>query len=319
MRGIRPLSGRSSTEATTLLTVEGSPDLWIQLAVPVLLVVIMTSMGLELTVADFRRVVEMPKPVLVGLVGQLLLLPCLGIAFAEGLGLSPELSVGVVIIAACPGGAPSNIFSYLARANIALSITLTALSSVATLFTIPLWVNVGLSRFMGDEQSFSLPFGQTLTQLFVVALLPVALGMLIRRRSPEWAERLRPKLRRAMVVLFATAMVLIVATQWEVLRRDIAVAMPASVALALLALAVAFGLAHASGLDRRDAFTVSIEVGLQNGALGSMIAINLLKRPDLVVFPGAYALLAFVPVALWTLAYRRMSGIANAADPTRSP
>jgi BASS family bile acid:Na+ symporter len=285
--------------------VEASPDIWIQLAVPILLVVIMTSMGLELTPADFRRVVEMPKPVIVGLLGQLVLLPLLGLAFAEILGLSPELAVGVAIITACPGGAPSNIFSYLARANIALSVTLTALSSVATLATIPFWVNVGLSRFMGDQQAFSLPIGQTMAQLFAVALLPVALGMLARARRPDWAAWLRPRLRPAIAVLFATAAVLIVTTQWETLKRDIAVAMPASIALCLIALALAFALARTAGLVQRDAFTVSIEVGLQNGALGSMIAINLLKRPDLVVFPGAYALLAFVPVALWTIVWRR--------------
>jgi BASS family bile acid:Na+ symporter len=298
--------------------VEASSALWIQLAVPVLLLVIMTSMGLELTPADFRRVVEMPRPVVVGLVGQLVLLPCLGIGLAEFAELSPELAVGVVIITACPGGAPSNIFSYLAGANIALSVTLTAFSSVATLFTIPLWVNFGLSHFMGDGQAFALPFGQTLGQLFVIAILPVGLGMLIRWRSPEKADRLRPRLRRAMAFLFAAAVALIVGTQWEVLRRDISVAIPASVALAIIALVVAFASSRATGLDRRDAFTVSIEVGLQNGALASMIAINLLERPDLVVFPGAYALLAFVPVALWTLAYRTVSARSGSSEPTRS-
>jgi BASS family bile acid:Na+ symporter len=293
--------------------VDASADIWIQLAVPVLLVVIMTSMGLELTLADFKRVAEMPRPVIVGLLGQLLLLPLLGLGFAEVAGLSPELAVGVVIITACPGGAPSNIFSYLARANIALSITLTALSSMATLFTIPLWVNVGLSRFMGDQLAFSLPIGQTMAQLFAVALLPVALGMLARARRPDWAAWLRPRLRPAMVVLFVAATSLIITTQWETLKRDIAVAMPASMALCLIALALAYVLARTAGIVQRDAFTISIEVGLQNGALATMIAINLLKRPDLVVFPGAYALLAFAPVALWTIAFRARHAPAESA------
>jgi len=283
-------------------------ELWIQITVPLLLIVIMASMGLELALADFRRVVTMPKPVLVGLTGQLIGLPILGLAFAEWSGFPPALAVGVVIITACPGGAPSNIFTYLAGANIALSVSLTALSSVLTPITIPLWVNAGLERFQHDGADIRLPIAETFVQLVVLTLVPVGVGMLVRARRPELADRLRPGLRRIMAVLFLVAVALIVSLQWEVLVRDMTVAAPGALVLVILALGLAFFVATISGLERRDAFTISVEVGLQNGALGTMIAVNLLDRPDLVIFPGAYALLAFIPVGLWTISYRMVSG-----------
>lgn len=277
---------------------------WIQILVPTAILSIMTSMGLELTLDDFQRIMREPKAVTIGLVLQIVMLPLLGITFALLLGLRPELAIGVVIITACPGGAPSNVFSYLADANIALSITLTAMSSVITVVTIPLWINFGLRLFDGPQSDLRLPLLLTFAQLMGMTVIPVGLGMLIRARRPEHAERLRPHLKRAMAILFVGALVLILADQWETMLRDMPVAAPGATALVTLAITIGFVFAKLFGLDRRDAFTVSIEVGLQNGALATMIAVNLLKRPELVIFPGSYALLAFAPIGLWTIAYR---------------
>ena len=133
-------------------------ELWLQILVPACVVIIMTAMGLELTVADFRRVVSAPRAAGVGLLGQMLFLPALGFAFALAPGrlpgldtpMRPEVAVGIIVIVACPGSAPSNVFTYLARGNTALSISLTAASSILTVFTIPIWVSLAVSVFYSE-------------------------------------------------------------------------------------------------------------------------------------------------------------------------
>jgi len=290
-------------------------EIWVQVLVPICLIIIMVAMGLELGTADFRRVASMPRAAAVGLVGQMLLLPALGFAFAlapgrvPGLGvpLSPELAVGIAVIVACPGSAPSNIFTYMARANTALSITLTAVSSLLTVVTIPLWVNVSLSLFYGEGAEIRIPLGRTVAQLCTVTVVPVGLGMLIRARSPELAARVKSTLRRGVPWLFGFVLLLIVITQWENFARDISIAGPMAILLVSVALAAAFGMSKLAALEHRDAFTISIEVGLQNGALASLIIVNLLQRPELLVFPSVYALLAAGPVIAWTLWFRARS------------
>jgi BASS family bile acid:Na+ symporter len=280
---------------------------WLQLVVPLLLIIIMISMGLELSVTDFTRIARMPRSVLVGLAGQLVLLPLLGLAFAGMTSMRPELAAGVVIITACPGGAPSNIFTYLAGANIALSITLTAVSSVLTIVTLPLWVSLGLELFVGDDAQVRLPLLPTIGQLMLITLLPVAAGMLLRARRPELTERWRPRVKQMMAVVLVAATSLIVWSQWEHISRDFAECARESLSLVVIALLCAYGFAKLMGLDGRDSFTISVEVGLQNGALAALIITNLLQRPDLLVLPGTYALLAFAPVAAWTFAYRGLT------------
>jgi BASS family bile acid:Na+ symporter len=288
-------------------------ELWLQILVPVCVVIIMAAMGLELTPADFRRVASAPRAATVGLLGQMLLLPALGFGIAlapgylPGLGIPmpPELGVGIAVIVACPGSAPSNVFTFLARGNTALSISLTAVSSLLTVITIPMWVSVAVSIFYGEGAEIRLPLGRSIVQLGSVTLLPVGLGMLARARSPEMAEALRRILRRAVPLLFATVLAIIVITRWDDFARNLPVAGPAAILLSLTALASAFAFAKLAGLDRRDAFTISIEVGLQNGALASLIIVNLLKRPELLVFPSVYALLAAIPVTAWTIWFRR--------------
>lgn len=285
---------------------------WYELAVPVILLLIMICMGMELVLADFRRVIKMPRATIVGLFGQMILLPATGIVLAHWPGLATEIVLGIVIITACPGGAPSNIFSYLARANIALSVTLTSLSSVLCFATIPLWINLGIELFGGGSEAggapVRLPLGRSIVQLFVVTLLPVAIGMGIRSRWPALADRIRVPLRRSMALLMAAAIVIIVASEWENVVDNLETSAGSALLLVSAMLGAAYALARSSGLDERDAFTISIEVGLQNAALATMIVVNLLGRPELLIFPGTYAVVSFVPVSAWTLAMRRRFG-----------
>jgi BASS family bile acid:Na+ symporter len=282
---------------------------WYELAVPVALLLIMICMGMELVVADFERVLEMPRATAVGLAGQMLLLPAAGLALAHWPGFSPEVAIGIVIMSACPGGVTSNVFSYLARANIALSVTLTSLSSTLCFLTIPFWVHLGIELFPvgveGGGASVRLPLGRTIVQLFVVTLLPVAIGMSLRHRWPAWSDRVRAPLRRSMALLMVAAILAIVASEWQSLAANFRASAAAALLLVSTMLVLAYALARGSRLAERDAFTISIEVGLQNGALATMIVVTLLQRPELLVFPGSYAVLSLLPVSVWVIAMRR--------------
>ncbi len=287
-------------------------------AVPLILLVMMIAMGMELTLDDFRRVAVIPRPALVGLFGQMVLLPLAGLAFAHAPTFAPSVAMGVVIVTACPGGATSNLFSYLARGNVALSVTLTSLSSALCFLTIPFWIELGLDLFMddgtGENTPLDLPVARMVIQLFVLTLMPIAIGMGIRARWPEFSLRIRGRLRRAMTLLMAVALAAILGSEWETVMRDLRVAAAAALLLVTSMLFVSYGIARAARLEQRDAFTISIEVGLQNGALATTVVVTLLGRPDLLVFPGTYAVLSFVPVTLWTVLMRR-----RADDPDAEP
>ena len=144
------------------------------------LIVIMLGMGLSLTFKDFRRVILYPKAIFVGLVNQLILLPLIGFGVASTLNLSPEIAVGIMILAACPGGPTSNLISHLAKGDLALSVTLTALSSLITILTIPFIVNFALSHFLEQGQLVELNILETIAQIFIIVVVPVTVGMLIR-------------------------------------------------------------------------------------------------------------------------------------------
>lgn len=174
---------------------------------PLALVIIMFGMGLTLTVQDFRRVWIAPKAVAIGLIAQLVMLPLLGFAIASLTPLSPELAVGVIILAACPGGPTSNLFTFLAAGDVALSITLTAISSLITVFSIPWVVNLGLQAFLDQTSTFQLPFGPTVVQIAVVAIIPVVLGMLVRHYAPQLAQRTDRSLRWISTAFLAAVIV----------------------------------------------------------------------------------------------------------------
>ena len=154
---------------------------------PLALFIIMLGMGLGLTLDDFKRVLVEPKAVIIGLIAQLIMLPVVGFFLASIFPLDPELAVGLMILTACPGGSTSNMVTYLVKGNIALSITLTAISSLITVFTIPFVVNFSMTHFMGKEVAIQLPFVKTVVQIAVITLIPITIGMLLHRYMPKFA------------------------------------------------------------------------------------------------------------------------------------
>jgi bile acid:Na+ symporter, BASS family len=165
-------------------------NLLVEVGLPIALFVIMIGIGLTLTTADFRRERKQPRGMVVGAIGQLVLMPAIGLGIVWLLGLQGAIAIGVVIAATIPGGTTSNVITYLSHANVALSIVLTVVASLATVLTIPVVVEFAIDRFGSIDEAVSLPVVRTVGQLVAIVLVPVLIGMAIRARKPELAGRI---------------------------------------------------------------------------------------------------------------------------------
>lgn len=290
----------------------------IQIGLPIAIMIIMCGIGMTLTPTDFRRIGERPKPVLIGLLGHYLWLPLLGFAIAWGFKLRPEYAVGLVLVAACPSGTSSNALTYLARGNVALAVTLTLLSGLITFASVPLLVNLALQMFMGETRAIQLPLGPTMLHLAALVLLPIAIGMGLRKFLPTLAKRVEP-----MVGAFALLLMVVVIAALVLQERERLPAMLAELGLPALVLsctAVGGGLllARLSGLAMRDALTVGMEVGVQNATLALLIAFTLLKSSQIAIPGAVYGLLMYVPALLLVVVGRRLLRNAGAVDPLQA-
>ena len=261
---------------------------------PGALFLIMLGMGLSLVVDDFKRVVAYPKAALTGLFCQLVLLPICGFLMAKAFGLRPEIAVGVMIIAACPGGVTSNLITHVARADTALSVTLTAINSMVAIFTIPLIVGFGLQHFLDASQTIELPVLKTIGQVFGITAVPVSIGMFIRAKKPDFADRMDRPARIASAVVFVLIVAGIIVANLDVLREHWAALSGVTVALNVVTMGLGLAAGKLMSLPSRQTVTVAIEAGIQNGTLAIVIATSILKRGDMALPGGFYSLVMFV-------------------------
>jgi len=262
----------------------------------------MLSLGLTLQLTDFRRVLLHPRALLVGLAGQLLLVPLLGFAVAAVSGLEPVMAVGLMVLVACPGGVSSGLLTHLARGDVALSIALTAVTSVVAMLSLPLLVNAAMQFFMNQSNPVDLPLAPMVRSIFMLTTVPVLIGMGLRAWQPARVLRIIPAAGRLATGLFGW---IVLATFWEqrqVLLTNLPTIGQATLLLNLLILVSAWLLASAFGLGQSERIAVVTECGLQNSALGIFVAVHLLHNPTLGVPSVVYALLmnggALVFVAL---------------------
>ncbi|MEM6426538.1 MAG: bile acid:sodium symporter family protein [Cyanobacteria bacterium P01_D01_bin.128] len=265
---------------------------------PLALFVIMLGMGLSLTVEDFKRVWVEPKAMIVGLSGQLILLPALGFLLALIFPLSPELAVGVVILAACPGGPTSNMFTYLAKGNVALSISLTAISSLVTVFTIPLVVNGAMQVFLGEAVTLRLPFLTTVLQIAAITMVPVSIGMVLHRYAPRFAATAEKGVKWASMFFLALIIFGLLLKERENVVSFFAQVGSVSAVLLISAMTAGAGIALLAKLNRPSTTAITIEVGLQNGTLAIAIASapTFLNTPEMAI-PGAIYSLMMLAVS----------------------
>lgn len=264
-----------------------------QLFLPAALFLIMFGLGLSLMVEDFRRVVVLPKAAVLGLVVQLLALPLVGFAVANLFGLEPVLAMGIMVLAACPGGATSNLITWLARGDAALSVTLTAVASFLSVLTIPLVLSLSMGWFMDGDTAIRVPFALTVGQIVIVTIIPVSLGMLVRARAPGWAERAGGPMKIISAVLLGVIILALLLRQRDEIAGFFVQAGPAALTLNLVMMALGYGAAQLAALPLRQRITISIEGGLQNGTLGIAIAAGILGSEAMAIPPAIYSLIMF--------------------------
>lgn len=272
---------------------------------PLALFIIMIGMGLGLKIVDFKRILIEPKGVLFGLIAQLIILPIVGFILAQIFPLTPELAVGVVILAACPGGPTSNVISYLVRGNVALSITLTAISSIITIFTIPLVINLGMQTFMATDTALQLPLLKTIIQIAVITFLPICLGMLVNHHHPSLAARIEKIVK--WVSLFFLGLII-----FGLLFKERANLLPhfsqvggVTLTLNLVTMFLGYSIATIAKLDAKSTKSITVEVGIQNGTLAITIASVMLNSPTMAIPAGIYSLLMFITAAGFALLVRK--------------
>lgn len=262
--------------------------------IPICLFFIMMGMGLTLVTNDFKRVLKYPKAVGIGLTNQLILLPIIGFALANIMPLRPEYAVGVMLLVLCPGGTTSNLFTYLAKGDVALSVTMTAIASVITVFTIPIVLSFSLIYFMGSGSAFELPVLKTVLTLVVLTIIPISIGMLIKRYAPAVADRSQVYVSR-FGVIFLTFLVLFLSyVQRDILIDAFIATGPVSVLLNLSTMALGYYSSKWFGLNLAQRTSVTLEVGLQNSTLSIFMALTLLSNYDMSMMPAIYTLVMFL-------------------------
>ncbi len=270
--------------------------------IPWVLRLVMAGLGLSLTVADFKRVIVFPKAATIGLIAQLAGLPLIAFGLAMLFDVPPFIAVGLVIVAACPSGVTSNAYSFAARADVPLCVTLSAITSVITVFTIPFLINLALQTFGDEGQLGALPVLPMLVGLMSFTLVPLAFGMLVRARFTTFAVRLVEPIRQAVLYLMAVVLLLGVVSSYEELIDNVATAGLLVIALNLVTMGLGYGVARLFRLPIEQVVTITFEVGVQNLALSFAITFNMLQRPDLAIAGLIYAVvmpgtaLAFVSV-----------------------
>lgn len=257
---------------------------------PLALASVMLGMGLGLVPEDFRRIGRDPKAVMVGLLSQMVLLPLIGALIVWLVPMPPVIAVGLLVVALCPAGPSSNLTTYLAKGDVALAVSLTALSSAITVLTIPVLTNLALRTLLGAQTEISLPIGATMLQILLITLVPTASGMALRQRWPATSARLERRVSGLAAGLLVLIVVTLLVQEGEKLPDFIVKAGLGVVLLNGLGTLAGYLAGRLSGLPLPQQITVAIEVGIQNCTLAIAITAGLLKNPEMAV-PGAlYAL-----------------------------
>jgi bile acid:Na+ symporter, BASS family len=279
-------------------------DVLIDVILPLVLSVMMFTMGLTLRVDDFRRVGKKPKAFFLGVVNQMLVLPVAVFVLVGLSGLRPEFAVGFMILAACPGGITSNVMSHYARGDTALSISLTAVISLVSFMTLPLIVAISMGHFMATDGSADFPMMRIALTMFVINVIPVGLGMLTLAKLPNLSAKIAPWFDRITVVLFIVVVVGAVRRNWDLVVTNIAELGGTSLLICTAMLAIGFVAARLARLDKAQATTISLETGVQNAATAILIGGTILGS-ELLYLPGAiYGVCMYLPAGLLLLIAR---------------
>ena len=275
-----------------------------QIFLPISLAIIMFGMGLTLVVSDFGRLFAYPKEVLIGLCNQLIFLPLIGFLIDLLFDLNSSMAIGIMILSLCPGGPTSNLITQVARGNIGLSVTLTALGSLITVFTIPIILSKAIAYFTGEtDVVIKLPVLQTMLQILVITVIPVSIGMVIRKKYEGFAQRMEKPMRIASTVLFIIIFLLVMIANKDLILQAMIEVGLATLLLNLSTMALGYITAKIFGIKGKSQISITIESGIQNGTLAFVIATTILNNVEMGLPTGAYSIWMFITggILMWRL------------------
>lgn len=276
-----------------------------KLFVPACLCLIMLGMGLGLEIADFKRLLKNPKSAVIGILGQLIMLPMLGFALTYLLPMPPEIAVGLIMLAACPGGVTSNAMVFIARGDTTLSVSLTAFNSLIAVFTVPFIISLGLQLHMGDTHDIQIDPWETMKKLSLICIFPVITGMIIRKLAPNFAEKSQPFFKRLSSLVLILLLTSVLVIQRDYLLANISQTWLATVSLNFGCMSIGYLMCRIAKVDLRQTVTLVIEIGLQNASLAILVATTLLQDTRLAITPSVYGVLSLITVGLFVIVISR--------------
>lgn len=267
----------------------------LSIGLPAALCIIMLGLGLSLRLGDFIRVLARPWPIAVGLFCQVVLLPSLCFVLVYFSSLPPAICVGMMLLAASPGGTSATLFTHLARGDIALSISLTAVSSLLAIVTLPVIANLSLLAFYGEDGAVRLQLYQVL-QIFAVAIVPALIGACIQKLYPAFAERLEKPVKLLASLFLAAVVLVTLIGQWRLLVEWGLTVGVLALAFSVISISVGYWVPRMLNIERRQAVALSMSIGLHNAALVIALAMSeqMLNNPEMAIPPAAYGLISYV-------------------------
>ena len=283
--------------------------------VPFGLFMIMMGLGLTLSIDDILRVIIMPKAVLIGLTGQLIMLPLIAFGLAFLLDPAPVIAIGLILLAACPGGITSNAYVFASRGDIALSVTLTSIASLFTVVTMPLLAWLALTTFAEGSDIINVPIGNMMKNLAQLTILPIVLGMSTRKFFPAFAEKMVEPVRKMAIAIL---IMVIIGNTWfsiDTLKEYIVEAGIAALALNITCMSVGYGVSRLMKLNIDQTISITYEVGLQNLSLALVLANTIIGVPDYAAVTLIYGFFMKF-TALSFMAYaKKLKGTLETEEP----
>ena len=276
-------------------------NMLLSVVMPIALGIIMLGLGLSLKIDDFKRVVVYPKAVVVGLFCQMLLLPTICFFVARGFGLSPELAVGLMLLSASPGGATANLYSHLSKGDVALNVTLTAINSVLTLFTLPLIVNLSIAYFMQagpDGPVVTMQF-KKVVEVFAIVLVPVSVGMFVNAKWSDLSKKLEKPVKIMSAVFLALIIIAAVMKEKEHMVSYFQQVGIAALVFNLMSMTAGFFIPILLNLGKKQAIAIGMEIGIHNGSLAIFIALNVIGNGTMTIPAVIYSIIMFITAAIF--------------------
>lgn len=281
---------------------------------PMGLMLIMFTLGMGLTIPDFKRVFQYPRAFSVGVLCHFVLLPCVTYGVITLFGVSGALAVGFMVVAACPTGTTSNLLTYFARADVALALSFTAFAGLVAIFTVPLIVNWSLGHFLGVSQQVNFPYQMVMGQIFVILGVPVALGVLLRSKAPAFVRSWHSRMSLLATLVYLVIVTAAVVKNWALFEKHGATLTPIVFAINFAMLLIGFALAKWAGAPLRQVATVAIESSVQNTTLAIVIATSILMNDEMALPAAVYSLLMYVTGFSFVFLMRRFAPPLTAAE-----